>query len=139
MATPPIPADWPGVRLESVRERYLAGIRPILNGVTVAVALIVVIVAANVAVLMLLRGARREREIAVDSMGMGGVLGAAAMHRSAVTCGPSRQNRQPRPAASSRRGRQGCARASGVNARAFHDAALGIGERVVDDERLRVE
>ena len=64
-ATSPLPADWTGVELESVRERSIGTLRPVLFGVTAAVALVLVIVCANVAVLMLLRAMQRQREVAV--------------------------------------------------------------------------
>jgi putative ABC transport system permease protein len=64
-ATSPIPADWTGVELESVRDRSIGTLRPVLFGVTAAVALVLVIVCANVAVLMLLRAMQRQREVAV--------------------------------------------------------------------------
>jgi predicted permease len=64
-ATATIPDDWPGVRLESAHERYVGSLRPVLVGITVAVALVLVIVAANIAVLMLLRAMRRQPEVAV--------------------------------------------------------------------------
>jgi predicted permease len=64
-ATSPLPADWSGVELESVRDRSIGTLRPVLFGVTAAVALVLVIVCANVAVLMLLRAMQRQREVAV--------------------------------------------------------------------------
>jgi putative ABC transport system permease protein len=64
-ATSPIPNDWPGVQLESARDRWLASVRPVLLGISVAVSLVLVIVCANVAVLMLLRSMRRQKEVAV--------------------------------------------------------------------------
>jgi putative ABC transport system permease protein len=64
-STSPIPENWTGVRLESAHERYVGSIRPVLLGVTVAVILVLVIVCANVAVLILLRSMRRQKEIAV--------------------------------------------------------------------------
>ncbi len=60
-----LPGDWTGVHLESARERYVAPLRPILLGVTVASTLVLVIVCANVAVLTLLRTLRRQKEMAV--------------------------------------------------------------------------
>ena len=60
-----IPAGWQGVRLESVHAHYVREVRPVLAGVTVAAALVLLIVIMNVAVLMLLRALRRQQEIAV--------------------------------------------------------------------------
>jgi hypothetical protein len=53
------------VQLESVRERYVGGLRPILIGVTIAMSLVLVIVCANLAVLLLLRAMQRQKEVAV--------------------------------------------------------------------------
>ncbi|HET7697068.1 MAG TPA: ABC transporter permease [Vicinamibacterales bacterium] len=64
-ATSPIPAGWTGVQLESAHERWVGSVRPVLLGVVIAVALVLVIVCANVAVLMLLRAMQRRREVAV--------------------------------------------------------------------------
>ena len=60
-----IPAGWQGVRLESVHEHYIRDVRPVLAGVTVAAALVLLIVVMNIAVLMLLRALRRQKETAV--------------------------------------------------------------------------
>jgi putative ABC transport system permease protein len=60
-----LPSDWSGVELESVRETYIAPLRPVLLGVTAACALVLLIVCANLAVLMVLRTLRRQREFAV--------------------------------------------------------------------------
>jgi putative ABC transport system permease protein len=68
-----IPAGWRGVTLESVHAHYVRDVRPVLIGVTVAAALALLIVVTNIAVLMLLRALRRQKEIAVRS-----ALGAAA-------------------------------------------------------------
>jgi len=62
-----IPAGWRGVRLESVHDRYTAPVRPVLTGISIAVALVLAIVFANVGVLALLRRVRREKELAVRS------------------------------------------------------------------------
>ena len=74
-ATSPIPAEWTGVELESARDRSIGALRPILFGVTAAVALVLVIVCLNVAVLMLLRAMQRQREVAVRL-----ALGAGRWH-----------------------------------------------------------
>jgi putative ABC transport system permease protein len=60
-----IPAGWQGVRLESVHAHYVRDVRPVLVGVTVAAALVLLIVVMNIAVLMLLRALRRQQETAV--------------------------------------------------------------------------
>jgi predicted permease len=67
--------EWTGVHLESAKERYVGQMRPVLAGVTVASALVLVVVCANVAVLMVLRSIRREKEIAVRA-----ALGAERRH-----------------------------------------------------------
>lgn len=64
-ATSPLPADWSGVQLESVHERWVGELRPVLFGVTLAVSLVLVIVCANLAVLVLLRSMQRQKEVAV--------------------------------------------------------------------------
>jgi putative ABC transport system permease protein len=60
-----IPTGWQGVRLESVHAHYVREVRPVLVGVTVAAALVLLIVVTNIAVLMLLRSLRRQKETAV--------------------------------------------------------------------------
>lgn len=62
-----LPADWDGAHLQSVYERYIADVRPILTGVTVAAGLVLVLVCANVAVLVVLRLLRRQKELAIRS------------------------------------------------------------------------
>ncbi len=69
------PPNWTGVHLESVHERYVAGLRPVLVAITVAASLVLVIVCANIAVLLLLRTLRRQKEIGVRLS-----LGAARSH-----------------------------------------------------------
>jgi putative ABC transport system permease protein len=59
------PPNWPGVKLESIHERYVTGLRPVLYALTVAASLVLVIMCVNVAVLMLLRALRRQKEVAV--------------------------------------------------------------------------
>jgi predicted permease len=77
-----LPANWPGVRLESVRDRYVAPIRPTLTSAWLASAFVLLIVVANVTILVLLRSLRRQREVAVRL-----ALGAGTSHlvRSVVT------------------------------------------------------
>ncbi|HYN08951.1 MAG TPA: ABC transporter permease [Vicinamibacterales bacterium] len=70
-----LPADWTGVHLESARERYVAQLRPVLVGITLASILVLVIVCANVAVLTLLRTLRRQKEMAVRA-----ALGSSRWH-----------------------------------------------------------
>jgi predicted permease len=60
-----LPSDWSGVHLESVHGRYVAQLRPVLVGVTIASGLVLIIVCANVAVLVVLRTLRRQKELAL--------------------------------------------------------------------------
>lgn len=59
------PADWSGVHLESAHERYTGRLRPVLTGIMVASALLLLTAFANVAVLIVLRTARRQKEMAL--------------------------------------------------------------------------
>jgi putative ABC transport system permease protein len=64
--------DWTGVHLEALRHRYVAELRPLLFGINAATVLVFVLVCANVAILILLRALRRQKEIAVRiSLGAG--------------------------------------------------------------------
>jgi putative ABC transport system permease protein len=53
------------VTLESLEASYIAQVRPMLWSITVGAGLVVLIAAANVAVLMIVRARKRERELAV--------------------------------------------------------------------------
>jgi predicted permease len=72
-----IPPGWQGVRLESVHAHYIRDVRPVLAGVTLAAGIVLLIVVTNIAVLMLLRALRRQKETAVR------VALGAAPHRIA--------------------------------------------------------
>ncbi len=60
-----LPADWPGVQLESVHARYVQDVRPVLRTVTGASLLVLAVVVLNVGVLVLLRSLKRQRESAI--------------------------------------------------------------------------
>lgn len=59
------PPNWRGVKLESAHESYVKELRPLLLPVTWAAGLVLLIVIVNVAVLLLLRTLRRQKEMAV--------------------------------------------------------------------------
>ena len=59
-----VPATF-NVVLTSTHESYVASVRPILWSVAAAATLVLLIASANVAVLTIVRGRRRERELAV--------------------------------------------------------------------------
>lgn len=67
--------DWTGCHLQSVHDRYVENIRPVLVGISIAVGIVLVLVCVNVAVLMLLRALRRQKEVAVRV-----ALGAKGQH-----------------------------------------------------------
>jgi len=90
-ATPEIvlTPEWPGVRLESVHDRYVAPIRPLLTTAWLAASFVLLIVAANLAILALLRGLRRQREVSVRlALGAGwSHLVRGVLAESAILCG----------------------------------------------------
>src|SRR5262245_7765505 len=60
-----IPPNWGGARLESAHAQYVAGLRPVLIAITVAASFVLALVCVNIALLMLLRALRRQKEWAV--------------------------------------------------------------------------
>jgi putative ABC transport system permease protein len=60
-----LPPNWSGVKLESAHDRYVAGLRPMLIAITFAAGFVLAIVCINIALLMLLRSLRRQKEMAV--------------------------------------------------------------------------
>jgi putative ABC transport system permease protein len=62
---PALPPNWKGAQLESVHERYVKEIRPLLTALSIASILLLVLVCVNVGILMLLRSLRRQHEVAV--------------------------------------------------------------------------
>ncbi len=57
-----LPADWQA-RLVPTQSSYTAAVRPVLLAVTAAAGLVLLIACANIAVLLLVRTTRREREL----------------------------------------------------------------------------
>lgn len=70
-----LPPRWTGVSIESVHHGYVATLRPVLWSVSAAAGIVLVIAALNLAVLMLLRAVRRQRESALRV-----ALGAGRAH-----------------------------------------------------------
>jgi len=85
---PNLPPDWDGAHLESVHDRYVAELRPVFAGVTIAAGLVLLLVCSNVAVLIVLRLLRRQKEIAIRTA-LGGSRWALArmlLLETAVVC-----------------------------------------------------
>ena len=84
-----LPPDWIGVRLESAHDRYVAGLRPMLIAMTVAAGFTLAIVCLNIALLMLLRSLRRQKEMAVRvALGAGrGHILRMLVAESSLICG----------------------------------------------------
>ena len=83
------PPGWRGVRLESVHDVYIDGVRPVLFAIAVAVAMVLVITCLNHAVLMLVRTLRGQKEWAMRvALGAGrGRLMRMHLVESALICG----------------------------------------------------
>lgn len=79
------PADWSGVHLESAHERYAGRFRPVLIGITVTAGLLLLIAFSNVAVLVVLRTARRQKEVALR-LALGATNGRLLRLLAAETC-----------------------------------------------------
>jgi predicted permease len=63
-AIPSLPREWRPA-LTGTQDSYVAAVRPVLWSVAVAAGLVLLIAAANVAVLLLVRGRRRQKELAM--------------------------------------------------------------------------
>lgn len=79
------PSDWSGVHLESAHERYAGRFRPVLIGVTIAAGLLLLIGFANVGVLVVLRTARRQKEVALR-LALGATNGQLLRLLAVETC-----------------------------------------------------
>jgi predicted permease len=80
-----VPADWSGVHLESAHERHTGRLRPVLIGIMAAAGLLLLIGFANVAVLIGLRTARRQKEMALR-LALGSTNGGVLRLLAVETC-----------------------------------------------------
>ena len=60
-----LPPDWDGAHLASIHDLYVSELRPVFTGVTIASGIVLLLVCANVAVLLVLRLLRRQKEMAI--------------------------------------------------------------------------
>ena len=59
-----LPADW-RVQLRATHDEYVREVEPLLRAIGAAVALVILIACANVSLLVVLRGIRRQKELAI--------------------------------------------------------------------------
>jgi putative ABC transport system permease protein len=82
-----VPVGW-SVTVESVHASYVAAIRPTLRAVMLAGVMVLLVACANVAALLLVRGARRRHEVAIRSaLGAGRLAIARLLAAEAIVLG----------------------------------------------------
>ncbi len=80
-----VPSDWNGVHLESAHERYAGRLRPVLIGISISAALLLLIAFSNIAVLVVLRASRRQKEVALR-FALGSTTGQVLRLLAVETC-----------------------------------------------------